>query len=105
MATFNEALIRAQSLLGGGLAPLGIQAITDVSSATGLTIPNGSAIAILNPTGANVRWRDDGTSPDASTGMQIVAGQYFTYTGDLDVIEAIEETGTATLTVSYFGGP
>jgi len=105
MPTLNEAIIQANALLGGGLVPLGYQQVTGLSSAKGFTVPASAVIAIMNPVTQNVRWRDDGTNPDASTGMQIVAGEYFTYTGDLSAMKFIEETTSAEMNVSYYRGP
>lgn len=84
------------------LEPLGYEQITDVSSATGLTVPAGSTHALIQPVTQNVRWRDDGTNPTASVGMQIAAGNDMWYSGDLDAIKFFEETASAELNVSYY---
>ena len=42
---------------------LGYQQITSLSSATGLTVPQGATLALIVPETQNVRWRDDGTNP------------------------------------------
>jgi hypothetical protein len=89
---------------------LGYQQITDLSSATGLTVPT------LSPDGSNqkptfalivaetqgVRWRDDGTAPTASVGMPLAAGIPLQYDGDLNKIKFIQQTASAKLNISYY---
>jgi len=50
--------------------------ITDLSSATGITVPAGTKSCDIFIEGANVRYRDDGTAPTASVGMRIAAGDW-----------------------------
>lgn len=76
--------------------------ITDLSSKVGLTVPSGATMALIQAVTQNVRWRDDGTSPTASVGMRISAGEEFWYTGNIDAIEFIEEVASAELNVSYY---
>jgi len=81
---------------------LGYQQITSLSSATGLTIPQGTTLALIVPETQNVRWRDDGTNPTASVGMPIFVGASLSYDGDLSRIKFIESTAGATLNISYY---
>jgi hypothetical protein len=81
---------------------LGYQQITPLSSATGLTIPQGTTLALIVPETQNVRWRDDGTNPTASVGMPIFVGASLSYDGDLSRIRFIESTAGATLNISYY---
>lgn len=81
---------------------LGYQQITSLSSATGLTIPQGTTLALIVPETQNVRWRDDGTNPTASVGMPIFVGASLSYDGDLSRITFIESTAGATLNISYY---
>jgi hypothetical protein len=81
---------------------LGYQQITSLSSATGLTIPQGTTLALIVPETQNVRWRDDGTDPTASVGMPIFVGASLSYDGDLSRIRFIESTAGATLNISYY---
>lgn len=81
----------------------GYQQITSLSAATGLTIPAGALVALIQAETQNVRWRDDGTNPTASVGMIIGAGSTLPYTGDLTAIKIIQTTASATLNVSYYG--
>lgn len=81
---------------------LGYQQITSLSSATGLTIPQGTTLALIVPETQNVRWRDDGTNPTASVGMPIFVGSALSYDGDLNRIKFIESTTSAVLNISYY---
>lgn len=81
---------------------LGYQQITSLSSATGLTIPQGTTLALIVPETQNVRWRDDGTNPTASVGMPIFVGASLSYDGDLNRIKFIESTSGAVLNIAYY---
>lgn len=83
-------------------APLGYEQITDVSLATGLSVPSGADFALIQAVSQNVRWRDDGTSPTASVGMQLTAGDTLRYDGDLSAFEAIEDAASAELNITYY---
>jgi len=81
---------------------LGYQQITSLSSAAGLTIPQGATLALIVPETQNVRWRDDGTDPTASVGMPIFVGASLSYDGDLNRIKFIETTASSKLNISYY---
>ena len=81
---------------------LGYQQITSLSSATGLTVPQGATLALIVLETQNVRWRDDGTNPTASVGMPIFVGASLSYDGDFNKIKFIEETASAKLNISYY---
>lgn len=81
---------------------LGYQQITDLSSAVGLTVPQGTTMALITPETQGVRWRDDGTVPTSSVGMPIAAGAYLNYDGDLNRVKFIEQTASAKLNISYY---
>lgn len=87
----------------GLYSPVGYQQITDVSTAVGLTPPSKEAnCAIVQATDQDVRWRDDGTSPTASVGMQLAVGFDIYYQGDLNRVKFIEETAGAVLNITYY---
>ena len=90
------------SSLAGKYRPLGYQQITDVSSAVGLTVPTGANFAIIQAEAQTVRWRDDGTDPTATVGMQIIADQDIFYSGNLDKIKFFEAAASAILNVAYY---
>lgn len=87
-----------------GSTPTGFQAITDLSAAVGLTVPEaGAGFIVINVTGQNVRWRDDGVDPTGTVGMLIAAGgDDYTYQGDLSKLKFIEVTSGAKVNVSYY---
>lgn len=106
MAFFDEPTSRvpgAQAATPGNLRPLGYQQITSLSSATGLTVPRGATVALIQPETQAVRWRDDGTNPTASVGMPIAVGETLPYIGYLENIKFIEQTASAVLNVAYYG--
>lgn len=86
----------------GHLIPNGYQQITSLSSATALTVPDKSCLAVIQPESQNVRYRDDGSNPTASVGMKVVANDILFYTGDFAAIKFIEETTSAKLNVTYY---
>lgn len=89
---------------------MGYQQIATLTSAQSLTVPavdkNGTKgqpkIALIQCTGKDVRWRDDGTAPTATVGMVLVVGDTLAYDGDLTKIQFIETSASAVLNVSYY---
>ncbi len=84
-------------------APLGFQSITDLSTAVGLTLPEGTEpdFAVISATGDAVCWRDDGVAPTADVGMPMLpTDPPFAYSGDLSQIRFISATGG--IAVSYY---
>lgn len=89
---------------------MGYQQITDLSSATGLTVPTTTpfgnnykpVLAVIVSESADVRWRDDGTAPTASVGMPLATGVMLQYDGDLSKIKFIQQSSGAKLNVSYY---
>lgn len=90
------------STIQGHYEPNGFQQITTVSSAIGLTVPDQTKFALIQPEAQNVRWRDDGTNPTTGIGMKLVANDILVYSGNLSAIKFIEETGSAKLNITYY---
>lgn len=86
----------------GNLVPKGYQQITGLSAVKGLTIPTGAEIAVIQAESQNVRWRDDGSVPTASVGMQLAAGRDMLFTSKLSAVRFIEEAASAKVNVSYY---
>lgn len=84
------------------LAAAGYQQLTSLAAAAGLTVPDGTLMAIIQAETQNVRWRDDGTNPTTSVGMVLAAGTSLVYTGSFAAIKFIEVTASAKLNVSYY---
>lgn len=94
---------RREYMVDGKLVPCGYIQLTSLSSASRLnSIPVGARVAILQAVTQNVRWRDDGTAPTDSVGMQLAAGRDMFYTGDLQAIQFIEEAASAEVNVNYY---
>lgn len=83
--------------------PKGYQQITSLSSATALTVPDGTGLVMIQAETQSIRWRDDGTNPTASVGMIIAVGDVLFYTGKSKNIKLIETTASAKANVSYYG--
>lgn len=81
---------------------LGYQQITNLSVATGLTVPQGATRALIAPLSKDIRWRDDGVNPTASVGMPVTAGTYLSYDGNLQNIKFIEISASAEINVTYY---
>lgn len=93
------------STIQGHLVPIAYAQIvaTGLLTAVGLpSIPDGAKLAMIQVTGQNLRWRDDGVNPTASVGMKLVANDMLVYTGVLSAIKFIEETTSAVLNVTYY---
>jgi len=82
----------------------GYQQVSDVSTASSLTVPPGSEVVLLQAETQNIRWRDDGVAPTASTGMLLVAGASpFPYMGkNLESLQFIEAMPIAKLNVAFY---
>ena len=85
--------------------PVGYQQLVVSNSAVGLTIPLNANRALIVVEDAAVRFRDDGTVPTATVGVQIFQNQSFEITDadSLKAIKFIRKTGTsAELNISYY---
>jgi hypothetical protein len=82
--------------------PLGFQQITALTVAAAFTVPAGATYALVMCTGANVNYRDDGTAPTATIGMQITAGAAPIPLANLAALQFIQQSATAVLNVSYY---
>lgn len=81
----------------------GYQQITSLAAATALTVPAGTAFALIVPETQAVRWRDDGTDPTSTVGMPLAAGTELQYDAmSLTRLKFIEQTASAKLNISYY---
>lgn len=83
--------------------PKGFQQITNLSSATSLTVPAGATSALIQAATAGIVWRDDGVAPTASVGMNIQATGELVYNGSLSAIQLIQVAAGAIANISYYG--
>lgn len=101
-----------------GLQPVtgGTQAIAATSStAVSITISAASAASATQPypnyvvfiaETNDIRWRDDGTAPTATSGMYLPKNTYFFYDGPPQNLKFITTAGSATIDVAlYRAGP
>ena len=89
-------------VIDGQREPLGYQQITGLNTVKGLTVPEGTRLAVIQPETEDVRWMDDGTNPTSSVGISLAAGEEKRYTGDFSAIKFIETAASAKLNVSYY---
>lgn len=95
---------------GFNAIPCGYEQITALTpAAKGLTAPTTRGevnAAIIRCTAGAVRYRDDGTDPDATHGLTLAStDSALEYTGDLTKIKFFESTPTAILDVLYYQIP
>lgn len=94
------------TMAGFNAIPCGYQKITALNAVKGLTAPTTKGpvhAALLRTEGQSVRWRDDGTDPDATNGTLVQpTDPPFEYTGDLSAIKFFEVAASATLHVHYY---
>ncbi len=84
------------------LIPLGFEQITGLSALKSLSPPPDARVAVIQAVTQNVRWRDDGTVPTATIGMQLAAGRDMLFTANLATLQLIEETPSAEVNVAYY---
>lgn len=86
----------------GHLVPNGYSQITSVAAAVGISPPDNSVVAFIQPESQNVRWRDDGTNPTASVGNRLFADDILIYTGDMTTLKIIQEAASAKLNITFY---
>jgi hypothetical protein len=88
------------------LVPVGFEQLSVTTAVGGSPITagivDGASMALIQTTDQNIRWRDDGTDPTTTIGMQLADGSDFWYTADLSAIKFIAETGTAKVNISTY---
>lgn len=62
----------------------------------------GAHYAVIQASGAAVRWTDNGETPTATKGMRILDGGELQYAGDFSLLKFIQEAATAQLNISYY---
>lgn len=84
--------------------PLGLLTMTLNSSvAQALAPPAGATTVQISVAGNAVNYRDDGTPPTSSVGIPAAAGlEFFLSQTNLANVKFIAQTGTATLTMSFY---
>jgi hypothetical protein len=79
---------------------------TDISSATELAAPSGATKLLIQALDQNIRITLDGTTPTATKGFQIKAGDPWQMIplGNNTTVTVIEETATADIQYQWGGG-
>ena len=90
------------SVIDGARLSAGFSQLTSLATATGVNAPKEAKAAIIQAETQNIRWRDDGTAPTASVGMQLASGSSFLFTGNLQALQIIEETASAKANISFY---
>lgn len=86
----------------GNYEPKGYGQVTTTGSAQALpTIPAGARVAVFKMRTAKGRFRDDGTDPSATLGVELDAGDEFFYTGKLSKVKFWLDS-TAILDVAFY---
>lgn len=77
---------------------------TAILLSTACNIPVGSKYFMVSVDTANVRYRDDGTAPTASSGVQWAssATQPYWYAGQLSAIQLVAVSGSPVINVSFY---
>lgn len=91
-----------------GLRPLGfVTAAVAANATTELTVPAGTKGALVQATGSNLNWRDDGHPPTSAVGggMLLVADAEPSWFGnaDLEALSFIAVGTGAHILVSFYG--
>lgn len=78
-------------------------ALTISDTAISLTVPTGANSAVIGVRGASIRYRDDGTAPTATTGIQVDAGDVIVVcSGSIARFQMIRTAGDATVNILYY---
>lgn len=90
------------------LSPLGfVSAVVSTDETTELTVPEGSKGALIQASGGNINWRDDGHAPTTVLGGGLVlvadAEPVWYSANDLEALQFIAVGTTTTLLVSFYG--
>ena len=96
----------AEPVIEAGWIDKGYEQITTLTTAVGLTVPDGASIALIRPETQAVRYRADGTNPQAGVGMTLAVDVTVEFRGRalLEALKFIEAVVGATLNVHYFTG-
>ncbi len=90
-------------VITGRRPPAGCVQMSTLSSAIALSsIPEKARLVYIQAETQSIRWRDDGTSPTASVGNLIQAGDTIEYDGDISQVKIIETTTSAKANLAYY---
>lgn len=85
------------------MKPLGYLKVTTLTAAKGIgPIPDRAAVAIVITEAQAVRWRDDGSNPTSTDGMQMAVNTPTVFRTNLHQLRFIELAASATLHISFY---
>jgi len=103
-AAMAQSTVRTIPMPGTPLAPS--QMGLGVATATSLTYPLGTTVAVCTVEGQSVRYRDDGTAPTASVGTLLQIGSVVVIRlvalPNATWVKFIQTAATATLDCQYY---
>lgn len=76
-----------------------------LSASSGLTVPNGTTLALIQAEAVSVRYRADGTDPSSTVGMLVSAGGEVLYPASVEELQRLRFIRTApgaVLNVTYY---
>ena len=76
-----------------------ISTAATLASLTGGTVPANTRIAIIQPETYDIRIRDDGTAPTATTGLRIYAGEKYRHLGSMANLQIVAVATAATVNI------
>lgn len=85
------------------LKPLGYVKMSATTARPLASMPDKATHALLITETQAIRWRDDGTVPTTTDGMQLAVNTPFVYFGDIRKIQIVEVVVGAVVHVSYYG--
>lgn len=65
-------------------------------------IPTTARAALISVETAPIRWTDDGQLPTTGFGQPVVAGQAFQFTGNLQKLRIIAQSGSPKLSINFY---
>ena len=89
-------------------ATTGEHQVTATGTAAFLTLPSGCSPCngmLITVETANIRWTDDNTTPTASYGQLLTAGQNYFYVGTVKNFKFIAVSGSPVLDLNFYQGP
>ena len=74
-----------------------------VAGTTTFVLPTAANVVLLAANGGAVRWRDDGTAPDITSGMILNPGLApFEYSGNISMLRFTGVTGTVAVDCAFY---
>lgn len=105
MAGPGGALARSRGIAKYVISGAAVVTFSD-TPAVGIAMPDTAVAAMIVCEDQPIRWRDDGTSPNGTTGLPLYAGSVMDFDGDMQkfrMARGSTATGDATVWVAWRG--